>query len=372
MIHYRHYCVVILVAITLYVTGCSRNEPVKIGFLGGLSGRSADLGIDGLNGVNLAIEKANRSGGIKGSPIELLVMDDEQNPELAVSHVESLLKSGVRIIIGPMTSSIAARVIPPSSSSGAVFLSPTVTSSDFTGKDDNFLRVCSDVNEYAEKNARYLYEKLGHRKVSIIYDVVNSSYSERRQAAFRETFEKYGGKVVSTFRFASGKDTVFLASARQMLASGPDLVLIVANPVDASSISQQLRKLKRDVVISLAEWASSERFIELTGSYAEGIYVSQFLNRNDTSNSYLDFHAEYKQRYGLEPGFSAVAGYDAAMIAITALTRQVASPRNAKETIVSIGRFQGLQGPITIDRFGDSQRSTFLSVIRNGKYQTLE
>jgi len=45
---------------------CSPKEPVKIGSLGGVSGRVADLGIAGRTGALLAVEMRNRAGGING------------------------------------------------------------------------------------------------------------------------------------------------------------------------------------------------------------------------------------------------------------------------------------------------------------------
>jgi branched-chain amino acid transport system substrate-binding protein len=364
----RH-AILILAVLVGTLAGCKPREPVRIGFLGCLSGRNADLGIAGLNGVTLAVENANRSGGINGATIEIIAKDDEQNPETAVRQVESLIKSGVRIIIGPMTSSMAAAILPTVNRSGTILLSPTVTSTDFSGKDDNFLRICGDVSEYAVKSSLYQFDRLGKRKVAVIYDSANSSYTERWLAAFKKSFEDKGGQIVAVFDFASGSDRTFLDTSRKALAGNTDLVLVLANTVDASSIVQQLRKLKPEVSIALAEWAATERFIELTGSYSEGIHVSQFFKLDDSSPAYLSFVDEYRKRFSLTPLFPSLASYDAAHVAIRTLASKGTPP---KETIIAIGRFQGLQETITIDRYGDSRRATYLSVIRNRRYLPLE
>lgn len=364
-------CLAILLITAISLGGCYPKEPVKIGFLGCLSGRNADLGIAGLNGATLAIEKTNQAGGIKGAPLELLVRDDAQDPQVAVKQVEELLKSGVRIIIGPMTSSVAAAVTPVVNKSGAVLISPTVTSTDFSGKDDQFLRVCGTVKHYATHNANYQFDKLGRRRVAIVYDQANSSYSQRWMSVFTDTFTAKGGTVAASVPFTSGKDVIFLDMARKVLATGPDLVLIIANAVDASFITQQLRKLKFDIAINLAEWASSEQLIELTGSYAEGVVVSQFMDRSSSSPAYLTFMEEYRKRFSQDAGFPAVTGYDAAMVAITTLNKNIATLNNPKEAILAISKFQGLQAPIILDSFGDTERSVHLSIIRDGKYQLI-
>ncbi len=52
-----------------------------------MSGRVADLGVAGRNGAMLAIEQRNAAGGIHGRAVELVVKDDEQNPEVAKKAV---------------------------------------------------------------------------------------------------------------------------------------------------------------------------------------------------------------------------------------------------------------------------------------------
>lgn len=56
-------------------------------------------------GLQLAINRANESGGIRGKKIKLIVLDDEYNPELARKNVEILLtKYNASIILCPMGS----------------------------------------------------------------------------------------------------------------------------------------------------------------------------------------------------------------------------------------------------------------------------
>ena len=55
---------------------CAPQEPIRIGFLGALSGRVTDLGISGLYGARLAVEQRNAADGIRGRAIELHIEDD--------------------------------------------------------------------------------------------------------------------------------------------------------------------------------------------------------------------------------------------------------------------------------------------------------
>jgi branched-chain amino acid transport system substrate-binding protein len=342
---------IFILAISSLATLCScqKKEPVLIGFLGGITGRVADLGVAGRNGVQLAVEQRNAAGGINGR----------------------LIDRKIELIIGPMTSSMAMAVMPQINASKTILLSPTVTTNDLTGKDDNFLRVISSTTEYAAKSARYQYEKLGVRTVVVIYDIANKSYCESWLNDFQTAFSALGGHIVLVKSFSSGKDTVFLPLVRELLSARADAVVIISNTVDSALICQQVRKLDPDQRIAMSEWASTERFIELAGDSAEGVVVSQFLDRNNTSQSYRDFLAAYQKRYKQNPGFAGVAGYDAALAAMEAYA--VRSKGNSIKSVI-IGRktFQGLQQPLTIDRYGDADRKTFVTAIHGNKFITVE
>jgi ABC-type branched-subunit amino acid transport system substrate-binding protein len=75
--------VAILVTLASGMIACTPPEPLRIGFLGGLSGRVADLGIGGRNGAILAVEMRNQQGGINGRRVELIAEDDQQDVEVA-------------------------------------------------------------------------------------------------------------------------------------------------------------------------------------------------------------------------------------------------------------------------------------------------
>lgn len=363
---------IILCCLSVLLLACSSKEPVKIGFLGGMSGRVADLGVAGRNGAMLAIEQRNASGGILGRPVTLIVRDDEQNPEVAQKAVADLLSQKIELIIGPMTSSIAMAVLDEVNASKSILLSPTVTTTELTGKDDNFMRVTGDTGSYATKVARYQVQKFGRRTVAVIYDQNNRSYTESWFRDFRREFERQGGSVGTVQTYGSSPSTSFNQLAQVLLKDKPQLILVISNAIDAALICQHIRKLDAAVPIEMAEWASTERFIELAGAAAEGIMVSQFVNRNDRSERYQTFLKQYRERFGgQEPGFAGLAGYDAALAAMEAYGARKQG-ESLKQAIIRLNSFQGGQLRYQIDRFGDANRETTVTIVRNGTYQTLE
>ena len=151
----QRFALVILAGLLIIAFGCSPPEPVRIGFVGGISGRGADLGISGRDGAQLAVEQRNQAGGVAGRPVEIIFRDDHQDPEIARRVVEELVELGVSAIVGPMTSAMGVAVVPIVNERKVVMVSPTVTTEDLTGLDDYFFRVSSTTGYFSPRNAEY-------------------------------------------------------------------------------------------------------------------------------------------------------------------------------------------------------------------------
>ncbi|MDG4595309.1 MAG: ABC transporter substrate-binding protein [Candidatus Contendobacter sp.] len=351
--------------------GCQPPEPIRIGFVGGTSGRVADLGIAGRDAVLLAVELRNQAGGVAGRKVELLIRDDEQNPEVAQRVTRDLIAQGVVALIGPMTSAMAVAMTPVVDEARVPLLSPTVVTNELTGKDDFFLRVSAPTREYVRKIALHARTARGLRRVTAVYDLDNRAYTEGWLDDFRAAFAEDGGEILQTIGFESGGDPAFLRIANDLLAPQPDGVVIVANSVDTAMFCQQIRKLDARIPLVGSEWGATERLTELGGKAVEGLTVAQIFDRNNAAPRYRAFRQLYLDRFRREPGFGGVAAFDATNVVLEALAKQPAG-RNLKETILALGHFEGLQQPIGFDAFGETQRDSVITVVRDGQFVVIE
>lgn len=360
----------ILGFLTLGFFACTEKEPIHLGFVGGLSGRVADLGTAGRNGATLAIEQQNSLGKIHGRKIKLLTVDDKQSPETAVETVEKLISEGVFAIIGPMTSSMAVEMVPQANQEKVVMISPTANTQQLAGIDDYFFRVISSTGVYAEHLAGYLHSEKKLKHVSIIYDLKNQAFTESFQEGFKSSFEKSGGKVTRVRTFTSGSNVSFLELTQGAIGPETEGILVLANALDAALICQQVKKIAPSLIIAGTGWSATEKLIQMGGSAVEGIYLQQFFDRDSSIPRYAAFRDAYLGRFGEEPGFASVAGYDAANLLITAL-KNTEDNRALKQTIINTAKFEGVQQPISIDRFGDATRTPYISTVRDGRFVVL-
>jgi len=359
-----------ILLLSLLLLSCTDSEPIRIGFVAGTSGRVADLGIAGRNGALLAVELRNQSGGIAGRTIELISKDDKQDPETAERVTRELIAQGVPAIVGPMTSAMAIVMVPLVNKAQVLLISPTVTTDALADQDDYFFRVSSSTRKYAAKSAIYQLETLQTRRIAAVYDLNNRSYAESWLNNFRRVFEQGGGEVIKTLRFKSSEDTTFLQIARDLLATQPDGILIIANSVDSALLCQQIHKLNAAVAIVISEWGATERLLELGGKAVENVTSTQFFDRNSTEPRYQAFRAAYLERFGQEPGFGGVTSFDAANVVLDAFAMQ--SEQSLKETILATRHFQGVQHPLKFDNFGEAQRDIFITIVREGQFVVVE
>ena len=288
--------------------GCSEKAPIRVGFVGGTSGRVADLGISGRDAAQLVIEQCNRSGGIGGRPIQLIVKDDQQDPDTARKAVKELIDEGVVAMIGPMTSDMAIAVTPLLNEARIVTVSPTATTQQLSGKDDYFFRVTSTAQQYASKSALYQVNSTDTRRIAAVYDRGNRSFCENWLDNFSKVFTAAGGEIVATMGFKSEESPTFLEIAKNLLAARPECIVIIANSMDSALLCHQIRKMDSRISIMLADWGATERLLELGGKAVEGVTVVQTFDRNSQAPRYQAFRKTYIERFNREPGFPGVDG----------------------------------------------------------------
>ena len=352
------------------LAGCEPPPPLKIGFLAGVSGRFADLGSPGRNGAQLAVEMRNQAGGINGRKVELVVRDDEQDAGKAQAAVRDLAAQGVIAIAGPMTSVVGTAIVPTLAEVGLVAVAGTVTTTALSGKDDNFFRVIASTRVYARNAARHHRQAWQVKRAALVIDMSNRDYSESWMQDYQAAFEESGGKVVNIVRFDSRQPRNYLEIATTALADRPDVVAIVCNATDAALLVQKLRQKAPAIRLAGGGWTASERLLELGGKAVEGMLVEQYFNRNDQSETYTRFYHAYLARFGQEPGFAGVAGFDAANVIMEAAAKNPAREQ-MKATLLSIRTFKGLQDSIRFDEFGDADRSLYLTLVVNGRFVAL-
>ncbi|WP_139305599.1 ABC transporter substrate-binding protein [Magnetospirillum fulvum] len=348
------------------LAACDEPEPIRIGFLGEMSGRNADLGVSSLNGAMIAIEEQNLAGGLNGRPIHIVVRDDTMNPALAVKYLDDFAAASIEVVIGPVISNMVVAIAPAAAARNLLLISPGAKTRRLTGLDDNVIRMVSDTSLNAVSMATFLAERRDIHRVVIIRDGSNDEFTKDWSDDFTARFGQLKRSVDREIVYESGGRAHFHDLAKQAVMAKSDAIVLIAGNLDAAILCQHIRNFDPDVVIATSEWAGSDKFIEAGGRATEGVLLSQNINSESDDPAYLTFVQKYRSKYKSDPGLIGIRAYEAAQTIFTALKLRQ-DDESIKEAILRIGTFPGMQNPVQIDRFGDSARPPFISEVSGGK-----
>jgi len=347
---------------------CQKKDPILIGYAANLSGRISELGRTGFNGVQLAIEEVNRRGGIHGHTVKLLTRDNRGDAARAAEGTRELVDAGCAVIIGHMLSSMSVAAVPALAGSDTVMLSPTTSTSELSGRDDQFLRIYPDLRQIAERLARHIFRERGLRRMAIVGDSANRAFSEPWMASFTRYFEAEGGQVVSRAMFSSLGQEALYNTVAEALVPGPDGLLIIASAPDTGIICQQLSKLGRPIPVFTSEWSFAGDLLRYGGQSVDGLTLFHSFDIDSSAPAYREFSRAYRAVYDKPPGFAAVNAYDATGLALKALLEQ-RTGESLKQALLRQGAYHGLQVEMRLDSNGDIERPLFLTRIDGGHFQ---
>jgi branched-chain amino acid transport system substrate-binding protein len=173
-------------------------KPYKIGTLQPLSGLAAAGGKTALVGVQMAVDRINKSGGVNGRPIELIVADYESKPDVGRRKAEKLvIEDGIDAHVGGYLSNVCLACMPVYEEHKIVNMIGVCLDTTLTTSKCN--RYTFRPFDYAPAQAvafaPYLIGKMG-KKWHIAY--LDYAWGQSTRDAFVEEIRKHGGEVVGT------------------------------------------------------------------------------------------------------------------------------------------------------------------------------
>ncbi|WP_445894366.1 ABC transporter substrate-binding protein [Desulfosoma sp.] len=248
--------------------GCFFKDPVRVGFVGPLTGRFSDLGTHGRNGAMLVAEFVNASGGVKGRPLELVLADDEGTVSGAVASVHQLLSQGDRIFLGPMTSTQVLAVLPSVDQFDAVCLSPTASSQVLDNRADALFRMApSDAVQVEALAERILLDRHA-RTVVVLWDADNEAFAKAYAEGFGEAFRRRGGIVVAQYPFRSSMPSAWESLMQPIQHTGSEAVLVIASAKETAYLCQWLARKGIKAAVFTSFWARSAELMVYGGAHS--------------------------------------------------------------------------------------------------------
>ncbi len=171
-------------------------KPYKIGAMQPLSGAGAAGGKTALVGTQMAVDRINKSGGINGRPIELLIADYESKPDVGRRRAEKLLvEDKIDAHQGGFLSNVCLACMPVFEEHQTV----------------NMIGVCLDTTITTTKCSRYTFRPFDYAPAQAVaispylvgkmgkkWHIAYADYAwgQSTRDAYAEQIKKAGGEIV--------------------------------------------------------------------------------------------------------------------------------------------------------------------------------
>ncbi len=344
------------------VTEDTSLEPIKIGFIGPLTGGAAVWGLNAKKGIEIALADINTEGGVNGRKVEVIFEDSQALPKEGSTAIQKLVNiDDVQAIIGGIASSVTLGIAPIAESKEVVLISPGSSSPRVTNAGEYTFRTWPSDAFQGIFLGELAYNELGYRKVATLY--VNNDYGVGVKDAFAQKFKVLGGKVTAV---ESHEQEVgdFRSQLTKLTETNPDALFLPSYPAEMAIAVQQARELGYDGPIFGPETFEDPQIPDVAGNAAEGIiYTKPLVETSD------DFKRKHLEMHGEEPGIVSENAYDALMLIVETMKQGATTGKEIKDGLHKIGQnYKGASGTITFDEKGDIFKPYQVMIIQNGEF----
>lgn len=346
---------------------------IKIGALLAVTGPAAFLGEPERNTAQMVVDEINKSGGIKGQQLELIVYDTTGDATKAVNLATKLIRDDkVVAIIGPSTTGESMAVIPVVEREKVPLISCAAG-----------IKITEPVKKWVFKTAQNdslavgrIYEQLQKQKLSkVAILTVSDGFGASGREQLKAQAAKYGITIVSDDTYGP-KDTDMTSQLTKIRGIKPDAVICWGTNPGPALIAKNARQLGLKLPLYMSHGVSSKKFIELAGDAAEGIRIpsgkvivaDQLAASDPQKKPLMAFVKDYQNHFRVEGDHFGGHAWDAVMLIKGAIERGATTAEGIRDQLEKTKKFHGIGGTFTYntnDHAGLGKDAFVLVEIRN-------
>jgi branched-chain amino acid transport system substrate-binding protein len=371
--------VVLALAVSGQAAAQTPGKAVKIGIGGPLTTTSAGFGVEMRQAVELAVDEYNGAGGLDGTKVVAVAVDDKADVEVgkavaksfcdepAILGVVGHVNSGVAIATGKVYADCGLAVITPMASNPKVTDSGFATTFRLTNRDDR----------KGPGLARYLIQKMGKKRALVIDD--GTAYGVGLADQFVAGFSG-GGTVVDRKSVKVGDQNF----AEFVKAWPKDFdVVFFAGIREGALILKEMRAQGLTQLFSCGDgcWDTKAFILAAEGAATkgEGVRVLSAAPALGDVPGSAEFAARYTAKYGPINNYAA-SSYDSARVLMAAIAEASKSSRGqlSRTDVVAALRALTFQGiayakPVQWTEKGDNKSAViFVNVVEGDRFKQID
>lgn len=360
-------------------------KPIKIGYMTPLSGRMANNGKLQQIAAKLAVDDINVSGGINGSPIELVTFDSPFDPQQAVTGIRKLAEQDKVFAVagpyasaeceaaGPLANQLQVPMISTSCAKPGVFPPNRPWAFGYLSMDEAGIPIAVDAFKKVYPNVK---------KVVIVGDVKEAVTEYIVRTLFPKYLKEKGFEVIDIVGYETGT-TDFSSIVTKIKGLNPDGLAV--SDVLGVNIAKELERQQVKVPVVTGYQVQPTPFLGTVGPAGEG-WVGVRYSTVETSDPIFQkfltrFNAEVQSaglkidQVSLEPGV-----YDVLTIIAEIMRKNNIGPdsnlQQARTTIrdgfANLKDRKGLYGSVSMSRDGVTAWQTYPHLAKNGKWELVK
>ncbi len=343
--------------------------PLTVGLLVTLSGPGAVLGQHARDGFELALkQRHNRLGG---RDVNLVVVDDELKPDVAVARARRLIEQDkADFIVGPIFSNVLAAIFRPVTAD-AILISPNAGASTFAGKScsPSFFVTSYENNQPHEVSGQYAQTK-GYKRAFLI--APNYQAGKDAIAGFKS---KFGGEILDE-DYVPLTQLDFQADLARIAAAKPDVVYAFMPGALGVNLVKQFRQSGlADSIPFLSAFTVDESTLPAEKDAAIGMYGGMTWAPDSDNPANKAFEPAFEAQYHYIPASYAMQGFDAAQVIDAALTALGGETRDKEKLRAALlaASIQSPRGPFRFNTNGYPIQDFYLVQVAkraDGQFQT--
>lgn len=344
-------------------------DPIILGVSGPLTGPNAQYGAQWKKGFDLALERINGTGGIKGRPLQYVFEDSQSDPRQTVAIAQKFVNDPKIVAeLGDFSSPASMAASPIYQRAKLVQFGFTNSHPDFTkGGDYMWSNAVSQADDQP-RLAELAIKRLGLKRVAVIH--LDTDWGRTSKDLFVKAARADGAAVVDTEGFLPGEKD-YRSTLVRVREAKPDGIIIIAYYADGALIARQLKATGIRLPVITGSPVYSPKFLELGGDAVNGVYVEANFFPGDPRPEVQAFVKAYRARYGSDPDTFAAAAYDTIVLFADVIGRYGTDRKAIRDGLAAIKDVPSvIYGKATFDpqtRRVSGARAVDL-IVKNGKF----
>jgi branched-chain amino acid transport system substrate-binding protein len=327
-----------------------RKSPFSVALVADFTGFGEGQAREIEQAVSLYLDFVNDQGGIDGHPVQLVIFDDENDPEIAVARAEAIVEDDRFLaVIGHRTSLAAMAAKPIYEEAGIPVITSTASVDDLTSPGAWHFRTVYPNHHQAELIAVYIRSIWNEDSAYVIAE--ENPYGESLRRDFVEAMDGNDGDIRAEFSLSSDiaeREAQLVQVIDGLIEDGSDdPIFLATNEAAAYDAIVAIRDAGINNRLIGADSITSDAFLarfgelpaeqEAPGFYTDGIFGAAPVLLDNLTGDGLQALERFEEEYGYTPSWRALTSVDAGVALVNAIERsrlESAEPIERKRALI--------------------------------------